>query len=106
VIIFITALILWIKRGDDIGKSVYFEGKKNIIQGRIIMMERTSQEKKFVKIQFADSTWYDVPFFGFEEHVQIGDSIYKKANTYQFMIFKKSNPNDTAFFKGSNNSME
>ncbi len=93
-------------RGYNNGKKTYFEGKNKEVHGRIVAMERTSKEKKFVKVQFADSTWYDVPLFGFEDYVQIGDSIFKRAGSYRYIIFKRSNPIDTISREHSNSFFE
>ena len=104
--IVLVVIVCWIKRGYNKGSNEYFNEKKKLIKGRIIRMERTSQEKKFVKVQFSDSSWYDVPVFGFEDRVQAGDSLYKAANSYHYTIFRNTNPSDSFSFEWRNSLLE
>lgn len=101
-IIGVVISFIWIYRGYKIGGDEWEIEKEKEIKGKVARMYKPETEKVY-HIYFADGSEYIPSFWGLDEKIEIGDSIYKAKGSYRLIIFKKCDLQDTLMFEGGNN---
>jgi hypothetical protein len=93
--------ICWVIRGYFVGKKESDEEFKRQVSGKIINVYRGDDEK-FCYLIFANSTKYQTTFWGIQNEIKVGDSIFKPVNSFKYIVYHNSIINDTSVYDGSN----
>ena len=100
--VFFIIIIVWVIRGYKMGRMEIGEEKKKEINGKVVKIYKP-EDAKIINIIFSNGIEYAPSFFGLNNLVEVGDSIYKPSNSLKFLIYKKGIINDSISFEANNN---
>ncbi len=101
-IFFLSIIFIWLIAIEKVTMNENNELQAKEVKGKILRMFKKDSNKNYTVI-FSDGSDFDLPYSAPSDRIDPGDSMFKAANSVDYIFFKGCNSNDTIVFHGKLN---
>ncbi|WP_207496754.1 hypothetical protein [Aridibaculum aurantiacum] len=101
-ILFIVIVFIWFMTVGKVTQKEIEDLRKREVKGSISRMFKKETDKNYTVI-FSNGTDFDLPFSAPTDGIEPGDSMFKAANSLDYIFFKGGKVDDTIVYRGTLN---